>query len=80
MKKAGPITGRYRFLSLNKSARGKKLLVIEIVRINQRIENGIVTGNFLSLLIISVTKDSQNKTGTKTKSKNMMILSVPVLF
>ncbi len=59
----GPIDGRYRFLSLNKSIRGKKLLVIEMVRINQKIENQIIGRKLLNFFIINIINVNHNKTG-----------------
>ena len=57
------MAGRYRFRSLNKSIRGKKLLVIEMVRINQKIENGITGSRLLNFFIINIIKVNHNKTG-----------------
>ena len=59
----GPIAGRYRFLSLNKSIRGKKLLVIEMVRINQKIENEIIGRKLLNFFIINIINVNHNKKG-----------------
>ena len=61
------MAGRYRFRSLNKSVRGKKLLVIEMVRINQKIENGITGSKFLNFFIINITNVNHNKTDSPLK-------------
>ena len=55
------MTGRYRFRSLNKSMRGKKLLVIEMERINQKMENGITGVRLLKFFIINIINVNHNK-------------------
>ena len=57
------MAGRYRFRSLNKSVRGKKLLVIEMVMINQKMENEITGSKLLNFFIINIIKVNHNKTG-----------------
>ena len=59
----GPIAGRYRFRSLKRSMRGKKLLVIEMVRINQKMENEIIGRKLLNFFIINIINVNHNKTG-----------------
>jgi hypothetical protein len=54
--------GRYRFLSLSKSARGKKLLVRDIVMMNQNIENGSMGDNFLMFFKTITINANQSKT------------------
>ena len=61
------MAGRYRFRSLNKSIRGKKLLVIEMVRINQKIENGITGSKLLNFFIINIINVNHNKTDNSLK-------------
>ena len=47
--------------------RGKKLLVIEMVRINQKIENGITGSKLLNFFIINIINVNHNKTDNPLK-------------
>ena len=64
----GPKEGRYKFLSLNKSVRGKKLLVGESVMRNHN-NAKVTTGEIFRKFLITANKtNNQVKTGTKRNS------------
>ena len=64
----GPKEGRYKFLSLNKSVRGKKLLVGESVMRNQNIANATMGKVFWKFLMTANKTNNHIATGIKGNS------------
>ena len=65
-----PKEGRYKFLSLSKSARGKKLFVGERVMRNHNMEKDITGDIFRKFLIKASNAVSQNITGMILKKES----------